>query len=755
MVGSTTRGCADVDYASARTKADAVARMYLLGGAEPELVGPGSKEKRSSLVALGGFVGLEDLPSGKVQAGRLIAQHLGVTWDDSCFSQGDTITLVGLNRLIDASVKSHGMVVDHDVRNDLVTRVMGADRQSGKEHRVGGIAAEGNRSEVLGELEGNFAELIEQLASTHLTPLGVEPASTNIDADSVRIVDGSWRERLFDVRGWLRLPTDLDASNPLAFDASLAAALGSSGSERDQEALLALVTERLDRATALRDDFVSRMDETGEGSETLATATQAWVTAWEEVDDEEEESDAEGAPINADADNWPIIEFVQHAEDDELDLSPSYQRGDVWPTGDAQLLIESILRGIPLPSVIILQADVGQTTSYEVVDGKQRLTAILRFIGAHPRATALVSDKSVVWGEPGAPNLFKTNYPEFKKLWNAKESEKLTAQLERRLHFPFALRRPSRGPLGPNGSMSALKGRYYSEIREETIQVQGLPKKVKSVFEQASAYKLPVITYKKVTPAQIHEVFSLYNKQGKHLNAEEIRNALFHELDFMRALLVTAGDSEDVGAVAPFLAGSWGDLQSTSKTLDSYGFGRVGYKRTKILSWAAAALLLDDGVVGRSTAGHINALLKRVQENSADPLRDPHRVLTAMTMLDHGLDAHAVIEANQGWAPIFRNKQKRGKWQELQLVAALIGMSAASLVLGEELIALADDVTPAMREASSRWERPGSAQSKDQWQFMARVVNELLAVLEVDPSEADAAIKQHFGESGLAALLRA
>ncbi len=609
--------------------------------------------------------------------------------------------------------------------------------------------------EDLSEIEENVAELIAQLADTAQTPIGVDASPTAIKAESVRIGDGSWRERLVDVKGWLRLPSDLDVSGPDAFDTSLVAALGLEAGAGEYTMFVGLA-ELLERATTMRDEFVARMSETSEGAETLTTATQAWVTAWEEAEvEDEEEAESEGVPINADADTWPISDFVQHAEDNELNLSPSYQRADVWPTGDAQLLIESILRGIPLPSVIILQGDDGMTTNYEVVDGKQRLTSILRFIGAHPRATALVAEKAALWSEPDAETLFRADYPKFKRLWNTKESEKLTAQVERRLYFPFALRRPKRGPLGPQGSLAHLKGKYYSEIREETIQVQGLPKKIKSVFEQTSAYKIPVITYKKVTPAQVHEVFSLYNKQGKHLNAEEIRNALYHELDLMKALLVTAGDAEDVEAVAPFLVEVWDDLSSTSKTLDGYGFDRVGYKRTKILSWTAATLLLDDETQGRSTASHINALLKRVQETHGDRLRSAERVRVAMTMLDHGVDAHAIVEANGGWAPTFKNAQGKGKWQELQLVAGVIGMSAASLVLGDDLRALSDDATPAILESSSSWKRPTSAQSKDQWEFIARVVKGLLDVLDVDPAAADDLIKQQFGESGLAALLSA
>lgn len=744
-----------MDYASAGSKADATARMYSLGGTPAEPLGPGSKEKRSALEALGCFLGVERLAPGKTEAGRALAERLGVTWDDSCYSLGDTITLIGLNRLVDAAVLEHASTLYDELRDEFLIRVMSA-KLSDRYDRDARVAREQelNVPEDLTDLEENIAELIAQLSGSSQTPEGVEPASSEIDPSSVRLDDGSWRERLADVQGWLHFPDDLDVSSPGAFDASLRVVLRLDDTD-DESMLFAGLAERLERAVALRDEFAGRMEETAEGAETLATATQAWVNAWEDADDEDaEESASDGAPINAVADTWPIQEFVQRAKDDELNLSPSYQRADVWATPDAQLLIESILRGIPLPSVIILE-QTGESTNYEVVDGKQRLTSILRFIGAHPRATALVAEKAKLWDDPSAMYLFRDDYPAFKKLWNQRESEKLTATVERRLYFPFPLRSPKTGPLRPGGDLAQLRGKYYSAIKDATVQVQDNTKKIKSIFEEVSEYKVPVIKYKKVTPAQVHEVFSLYNKQGKHLNAEEIRNALYHELALMKALLVTAGDAEDVASVAPFLAAEWDELRSASETLDKYGFGRVGYKRTKILSWVSATLLLNDGVQGRATASHITALLKRVQDDKKDPMRDTPRVKDLMTGLDLAVDAHAIVEDNDGWAKKFRNGQGGAKWQELQLVAAITGLTAASIALGEKIADAVDDVTPTILEASKTWNRPSSVQSKDQWDFISMVVGELLDVLGVDPAEADRAISQRFGHSGLMALLSA
>ena len=77
-------------YQSATSKANAVARMYFLGNQPAEPLGPGSKEKKSALIAMGRFVGLDlgDV-AGKGECGRLIAEKLAVTWDADCVSAGD------------------------------------------------------------------------------------------------------------------------------------------------------------------------------------------------------------------------------------------------------------------------------------------------------------------------------------------------------------------------------------------------------------------------------------------------------------------------------------------------------------------------------------------------------------------------------------------------------------------------------------------------------------------------------------------
>lgn len=730
-----------MQYASATSKAEAVARMYYLGATAVEPLGPGSKEKRSALEALASAIDLDVTRTlGKIECGREIADVVRVPWSSDCFSAGDTITLVGLNRLVDGVVDS---LISRD--SGLEERLIDALMRLAPAPRLYVPSPERLcMEEISSETRENIAELIASLSAAGTAPVGVAFVASEISADAVRFDDGSWRQHLGSVQGWLSFDSDLDTTSAEGFDVSLSALLGLSGAEADAVTVAARLTERLEKAVDLRLQFEERLEGEAEGNVTLKSASQEWAEAWAEVEDEEE---SEGAgPIKATAETWPITEFVQRATDDELELSPSYQRADVWPTGDAQFLIESVLRGIPLPSVILLQRTIEDRTTYEVVDGKQRLTSILRFTGNHPVALSHVRAKALEWGVPDLEDRFKDDYPAFKQLWKQHEPESLTAQTERNLYFPFALRKGDVKPL--SGDLADLRGKYYSEIRKNTITVVGEKRTVHSLFEQQSKYKLPVIVYEEVTSSQVHEVFSLYNKQGKHLNAEEIRNARYHQLPLMRALLATAGDAGDVDAVAGFLSADWDDLSSTLEVLDGYGFGKAGYKRTKLLSWVTAALLVDDGgPITRSTASHINMLFDTVRDDKRHKLNDESTVLDLMLLLDHAVDAHAVT-SDECWAPSFK---AQGKWQELQLVGTLIGFAAARVVLEDGLDDRIGEVEERIRAASASkaWQRPVKTQSREQWMHTGRVVASLLDIFGIDPVVAHKALCDRYGQSGL------
>jgi len=63
--------------------------------------------------------------------------------------------------------------------------------------------------------------------------------------------------------------------------------------------------------------------------------------------------------------------------DEQISLSPDFQRRDRWDTKKQSRFIESIIMNIPVPPVFLGEDKYGQ---YVVLDGRQRLTAVYEFL---------------------------------------------------------------------------------------------------------------------------------------------------------------------------------------------------------------------------------------------------------------------------------------------------------------------------------------------------------------------------------------
>lgn len=79
---------------------------------------------------------------------------------------------------------------------------------------------------------------------------------------------------------------------------------------------------------------------------------------------------------------YTIVDFLEWQRQGSLDLQPFYQRRSVWNPRVRSLLIDSLLRGYPLPLVFLHnRLDVATSrTVRQVVDGQQRLRTILSYI---------------------------------------------------------------------------------------------------------------------------------------------------------------------------------------------------------------------------------------------------------------------------------------------------------------------------------------------------------------------------------------
>jgi hypothetical protein len=78
---------------------------------------------------------------------------------------------------------------------------------------------------------------------------------------------------------------------------------------------------------------------------------------------------------------YRISDFLEWHEQGQLKLNPDFQRGRVWTTPARVYLIDTILRALPIPKVYLRTlVDLQTRTSFrEVVDGQQRLRAIIDF----------------------------------------------------------------------------------------------------------------------------------------------------------------------------------------------------------------------------------------------------------------------------------------------------------------------------------------------------------------------------------------
>jgi hypothetical protein len=81
--------------------------------------------------------------------------------------------------------------------------------------------------------------------------------------------------------------------------------------------------------------------------------------------------------------NFKVAEFLRWWERDQLILQPKFQRRQAWEYAARSWLIDTVVRGLPMPKVYLRRVVHPKTRlgAYEVVDGQQRLKAIVDFRG--------------------------------------------------------------------------------------------------------------------------------------------------------------------------------------------------------------------------------------------------------------------------------------------------------------------------------------------------------------------------------------
>jgi len=113
---------------------------------------------------------------------------------------------------------------------------------------------------------------------------------------------------------------------------------------------------------------------------TLATALAAL----------EEQLGDERKKVDVASHDFSVRELVRMLSDGELSITPEYQRKYRWTVEVASTFVESVFLGLPVPPIFVA---TNAGFQWEVVDGLQRLSSLMFFLGSKDEDLALVNRK--------------------------------------------------------------------------------------------------------------------------------------------------------------------------------------------------------------------------------------------------------------------------------------------------------------------------------------------------------------------------
>lgn len=92
-------------------------------------------------------------------------------------------------------------------------------------------------------------------------------------------------------------------------------------------------------------------------------------------------------PVRADHIDWPIEYIEEDIERQNIRLDVDYQRGHVWTREQQERFVGYLLQGGPSPPIYINCINYEEEGYKEVVDGKQRISAVLEWLRGNISAT--------------------------------------------------------------------------------------------------------------------------------------------------------------------------------------------------------------------------------------------------------------------------------------------------------------------------------------------------------------------------------
>jgi hypothetical protein len=76
--------------------------------------------------------------------------------------------------------------------------------------------------------------------------------------------------------------------------------------------------------------------------------------------------------------DWTVSTILDLIQKEKINLNPKFQRRDAWSSTMKSKFIESLILGVPVPSILFAEV-ISRRGTYQVIDGKQRLLSLLQF----------------------------------------------------------------------------------------------------------------------------------------------------------------------------------------------------------------------------------------------------------------------------------------------------------------------------------------------------------------------------------------
>jgi hypothetical protein len=139
--------------------------------------------------------------------------------------------------------------------------------------------------------------------------------------------------------------------------------------------------------------------------------------------------------VKTDAYQMSVGEIVNMYKEGELVIDPDFQRLFRWEAGQKSKLIESILLGIPVPSIFVFEKE---DSKWELIDGLQRISTLLEFMGLlkEPETNNLLPP-SVLEGTTYLPSLRNVVWEKTDRISDLPVSD----QIELEKHLQLSIRR--------------------------------------------------------------------------------------------------------------------------------------------------------------------------------------------------------------------------------------------------------------------------------------------------------------------------